>query len=336
MSGSSLWEKTFRTNPLARVYHRIISEPMKLILAVVLFCFVGMTVAVGQQGAGQTLRLAQSIYEQGRLHELPSLLKDSAIVKYTKSDQVYAYRLLTLSYIYLEEPELADVSMLKLLDASHFYEPNEQVEPAEFIGLYKTFRTKQVFNYGLKGGLNGTQPLLTNAYYVSSGAPGKGKNSLSIGFQVGFVFEKEILSRSKNKIFGNGHLSFAPEIFYTSRVFKYSNPNLFTSDSLGSSVADGLVTVKQNWLDLNPIVQMKIGKSKTALPYVGFGPGISYLLSAPTTLVTTRTGGVGVVSGPAMPFNSSYNKIVPSLIGMVGIKYRFGETYLLAAFMVEF
>ncbi len=310
---------------------------MKFILALVSFCFIGSTVVVAQQGGAQTIRLAQSVYEQGRLHELPDLLKDSQVATFSKNYQVDAYRLLTLAYIYLEEPELADVSMLKLLDANHFYEPNEQVEPAEFIGLYKTFRTKPVFNYGFKGGLNGTQPLLNSAYYVSSGAPGKGKNSLSVGFQVGGVFEKEILSKSKNKIFGNGRLSFAPEIFYTSRAFKYTNPNLFTSDSLaGTSVADGLVTVKQNWLDLNPIVQMKIGKSKTALPYVGFGPGISYLLSAPTTLVTTRSNGAGVVSGPAIPFNTSYNKIVPSLIGIVGIKYRFGETYLVAEFRIQY
>src|SRR5437763_151264 len=114
---------------------------MKYFLALVLFCFVGFTCSFGQSGA-QALRLAQSIYEQGRLHELPSLpgLQDKEIVKYSKSEQVNAYRLLTLAHIYLEEPELADVSMLKLLDADHFYEPNANVEPAEFMGLYKTFR----------------------------------------------------------------------------------------------------------------------------------------------------------------------------------------------------
>src|SRR6478609_1558916 len=145
---------------------------MRYILVFVLVCLIGFNSAFAQQGGAQTLRLAQSIYEQGRLHELPSLpgLKDSEIIKYSKSDQVNAYRLLTLANIYLEEPEKADENMLKLLQTEHFYEPNEQVEPAEFIGLYKTFRTKPVFNIGLKFGPNSTIPMISSQYYVSGGS----------------------------------------------------------------------------------------------------------------------------------------------------------------------
>src|SRR6476660_6209424 len=147
---------------------------MRYLLVVALICLIGLDRVVAQQGRAQTLRLAQSIYEQGRLHELPSLpgLKDSEIIKYSKSEQVNAYRLLTLANIYLEEPEKADENMLKLLRTEHFYEPNEQVEPAEFIGLYKTFRTKPVFNIGLKFGANSTIPLITEQQYVSVGSEG--------------------------------------------------------------------------------------------------------------------------------------------------------------------
>src|SRR6185369_2070601 len=187
----------------------------------VLVCLIGFNSAFAQQGGAQTLRLAQSIYEQGRLHELPSLLKDKQIKTYSKSDQVNAYRLLTLANIYLEEPERADSSMLKLLRTEHFYEPNEQVEPAEFIGLYKTFRTKPVFNIGLKFGANMTMPLLTEQQYVSVGSEGQGKYSTPLNIQLGIVFEKALFSNSKNKTLNR--LTFAPEVFYTSRSFGYNN-----------------------------------------------------------------------------------------------------------------
>src|SRR5882757_1957642 len=150
---------------------------MRYILVAVLVCLIGLDVGFAQVGGDQTLRLAQSIYEQGRLHEIPSLpgLKDTEIAKYSKSNQVDAYRLLTLASIYLEEPEKADENMLKLLRTEHFYEPNEQVEPAEFIGLYKTFRTKPVFNIGLKFGPNSTIPMISSQYYVAGGSAGNGK-----------------------------------------------------------------------------------------------------------------------------------------------------------------
>jgi hypothetical protein len=315
---------------------------MKYFLVGTLVLFIGLKQVLAQQGGAQTLRLAQSIYEQGRLHELPSLpgLKDSAIVNYSKSDQERAYRLLTLAHIYLEEPEKADESMLKLLNASHFYEPSDEVEPAEFMGLYKTFRTKPVFNVGLKFGVNGTLPLLNSIYYVSNNAPGKGKYAVGIGVNVGFVFEKEILGRSKNKFYGRGKLMFAPEIFYTTRTFKYTNPALFANDSTIAnahpSAASQTATISQTRIDINPIIQWKASTSNTFIPYLGFGPGISYLLSAKNTLVLTREGGAGVVSGPDVVYSASYHKIVPSLIGMAGLKYRFGEFYVLAEFRVQY
>src|SRR5258705_734083 len=265
---------------------------MRCILVGVLVCLLGLEVALGQIGGDQTLRLAQSIYEQGRLHEIPSLpgLKDSEIIKYSKANQVNAYRLLTLANIYLEEPEKADENMLKLLKTEHFYEPNEQVEPAEFIGLYKTFRTKPVFNIGLKFGPNSTIPMISSLYYVSGGSAGNGKYTTPLGIQFGIVFEKSLFSTSKNKTLNR--LTFAPEILYTTRTFAYANAHYFNAK------ADFKATLRQTWIDINLMVQWKLNNSKTLQTYVAFGPGISYVVKATGTLATTWNSGAGAVSGP--------------------------------------
>ncbi|MEQ8423852.1 MAG: hypothetical protein RIA63_04020, partial [Cyclobacteriaceae bacterium] len=96
----------------------------------------------------QTLRLARSTYEQGRFHEIPALLESclrGGDGNFTKQESVEALRILTLSYIYQEEPEQADVAMLRLLNTDHYFEVNENVDPAEFTALYATFRTDPVF-----------------------------------------------------------------------------------------------------------------------------------------------------------------------------------------------
>jgi hypothetical protein len=305
---------------------------MKQFLALILTCFVGFSSSYAQSGT-QALRLAQSIYEQGRLHELPTLpgLQDKEIEKYSKSDQVNAYRLLTLAHIYLEEPELADVSMLKLLDADHFYEPNSSVEPAEFMGLYRTFRTKPLFAGGLKVGGNSTMPLLNSLYYVSDGT-GQGKYSTQVSIQFGLVFEKALFSNSKNKLLRK--LTFAPEFQYTPRKFGYTNSAFLT----GSGDFKGII--KQTWLELNLVTQLKLNKSKTFQTYVALGPGISYLskgtLSAPQTSWTGASAGKGTVVGADVDNTKSYKKIIPTIIAAVGAKYKFGSIYVTGEFRVQY
>src|SRR5258708_19645527 len=307
---------------------------MKHFLFLFFFSLLSCHLALGQQQSGaQTLRLARSVYEQGRLHEIPDLISKN-VASFSKIELVDAYRLLTLSYIYLEEPEKADESMQKLLSTDHFYEPNPNVEPAEFVGLYKTFRTTPVFSYGFKFGGNTTMPLLNSIYYSSSAAPGNGKYALKFGFQAGAVFEKEFFSDSKKAFLKK--LVFAPEVLYTSRTFGYTNANVFVSDSLvGTSVEDQVVTIKQNWLDINPVFQLKLSKSKFN-PYVGLGPGVSFLLSAKNTMVSTRKGGAGVVSGPDVDFKKSYNGLVPSVLVSSGPKYRFVDFYIRGEVRVEY
>ena len=93
----------------------------------------------------QTLRLANSTYEQGRLHELPDLLAKCLENGFDKQEKVQAYKLLALTYIYLEEPEKADEMMLKILQTDNYFTINKDIDPAEFIALYNTFRTKPVY-----------------------------------------------------------------------------------------------------------------------------------------------------------------------------------------------
>jgi len=302
---------------------------MKRILIVFL---LGLGVACGtataQQSCTQTLRLANSSYDQGRLHELPGLLKGclQSSDGFTKAEKVTAYKLLVLSYIYLEEPKQADSTMILLLEADHFFEPNQALDPGEFIGLYNTFRNKPVFNVGIKLGINFTLPSVSSNYYIGNNSLGAGTYTPSLGIQGGFVFEKGLFQNWKNQKWKK--FTLAPEILFVSRAISYDN-SPFTN-YLGSNPDTNTllkVSESQGWLDLNVLVQYQLKPASKLNPYVALGPGVSYLLSSSSSPTTTRGNTGNVVSGPPVDLTNSYKKLVYSITASTGIKYRFGGLY---------
>ena len=97
------------------------------IVALICGLFSGYTYAQTSTCA-QTLRLARSTYEQGRFHEIPALLNSCLTSSngFSKQEKVEALRILTLSYIYQEEPLQADDAMLTLLNTDHYFEINDR------------------------------------------------------------------------------------------------------------------------------------------------------------------------------------------------------------------
>ena len=269
----------------------------------------------------QTLRLARATYEQGRLHEIESQLQPCLEGGFTKDEkqlEVEGYKLLCLSYIYLEEPEKANNAMLKILQTDHDFQINPAVDPAEFVGLYHTFRSKSMFSIGLIFGPNATMPTVIENYSVSGSSSGEGEYAPKVSVQIGLVFEKHLF----------GKFTAAPELSLSNRAFTYSNSNLFISDSTGNSVSSHIGDIKQSWLDLNLLMQYKLGKGALN-SFVSFGPNIGYLLNATYAAETEYSTGQ-VTSGAPLDIKPTCNKVGFSLIGAAGIKYKFGAIYLTA------
>jgi hypothetical protein len=300
---------------------------MKRILVLV---FWGLSCGTAYaQSCAQILRLATSSYDQGRLHELPGLLKKCLDDPngFTKTDRVTAYKLLTLSYIYLEEPEKADSAMINLLKTDHFFEPNQAVDPAEFIGLYKTFRTKPVFSWGLKGGANLTQPNVTSNYYIGNNAKGKGQTTGQIGFQIGGVIEKALFQSWKKSTWRK--FTLAPEILFVSRSIDYTNtPFLkYGTGNDPEAQTDLKSPESQSWLELNVMLQYRLKPTSKFDPFIAIGPGIGFLISSSIAANTTRGTTGNVVSGANLDLTSSYKKLVYSVSAGAGARHRFGQLY---------
>ncbi len=291
---------------------------MKKFLILVLFTSIGYQSLAQSSSPAQTLRLATSTYEQGRLHELEGIL--GKLTDFTTEQKVAAYKLLTQAYIYLEEPKKADSTMLNLLNTDHYFRINPDIDPAEFVALYKTFRTVPILAVGLKVGGALTLPSVMSDYYVADAANGTGKYTPGLGFTVGFVVEKEIGKGEVKKIV------LAPEILLTTRSVT-ENGLLFKNDSTHLTGGSYQIVYKQTWLDFNAIVRYNLKGNFN--PYVGIGPGIGYSLNQTAQLTTTGLTKTSV-SGADVNLKNSFNTTVYSVIGVAGAKLRIGSIYVVA------
>lgn len=297
-----------------------------------LFLFFCAQQAVAQQGStcAQTLRLARSTYDQGRLHELPEMMKSCLENTadhngFTKQERVEAYRILTLAFIYLEEPAEADKTMLLLLQTDHFYRPNPDVDPAEFQALYKKFRNWPIFRIAIKGGVNYTMASTKSATPVGAASAGNGSYVPSIGFHATVAFEKDVFGQSKNAILKR--LSIAPEVAIGSRAFRYENSGLQQADVDGALLQQVESTYNQTWFDVNGIIQFKLKKEESIWnSYVLLGGGANLLLAAKNPTQTSSPK--STVTGTDVETKTNYKPMIQSLVTGLGVKRRVGEIFV--------
>ena len=292
-----------------------------LLFAVVLpgCVFVANGQIIDRDPCAQTLRLAQSIYEQGRLHELPALLqKCIADGTFTDAEKVTAYKLLTLTYIYIEEPAKADENMLNLLRTDTEFAPNNNVDPAEFVALWKTFRTWPIYRIGGKLGAVASQPSVISADYINTNVNEYKQN---FGFSGAIVAEIP-LPRKLNKFTLNPGLSF--------QLLSFNGVN---SDREGSVAGDtALVTdavQKQAWISLPVSVQYKVYEKNLSQIFIAAGLSFDYLLSSSIRIISNRENNSPVPERD-IAITGQRNRVNSGALMSAGFKRKIGKGFLIA------
>jgi hypothetical protein len=292
---------------------------MKRLLLLVMFVAASYCAWSQTSSCAQTLRLAQSIYDQGRLHELEKIITDGLkSADCDKQTKVSLHKLLTLSYIYLEEPAKADEEMLKLLNTDNYFEINESVDPAEFVALYNTFRTTPVLRVGVKLGANASQPNVVNTITaVDYTKDSEYKYGISILF--GGAVDYPI----------NTKMTLHGDLLYLQRKFE-TDLKVDRGQNLDGKVLtnefEGIET--QNWISLPLSFEYRVGESKIN-PYVAGGVSIDYLLKAKLNGIRNRDD---VASVPESSYDiiSARNKINISALLAAGIKAKIGVGFFVA------
>jgi hypothetical protein len=273
----------------------------------------------------QTLRFARSTYDQGRLHEIPGLFDQCLQNGFSQEEKVEAYKLLCLTYIYLEEPQKADEAMLNLLRTNHYFEIKQDTDPAEFVALYRTFRTDPIYRIGVKMGVNGTLPNVVS--YLPS-------NELKSEYDYGFSFQGGFAADVPLKVI-SGRATFHPELTFAMRSFKYTNEGSFTDlDADGNTFSREYETnavERHAWISLPLSLQYQFLSEKvrkdermrdrTLKPYIGLGISTDYLISARNTFRRTKQDATSLDEQNIDLIDNRTN-INISAIASVGVKLR--------------
>lgn len=289
--------------------------------AFLVFSLLSFSAHAQQTSCAQNLRLARATYESGRLHEVRLYLK-SCIESSVKQERVEAYKLLCLTYIYLEEPELADQNMLELLRTDHYFEINTASDPAEFVALYNRFRTKPIYRVGAKIGANVSHPKVVS--YLPS-------NELSSEYKFGFAFQGGLAADIPLKYLA-GKLTLHPELIFLMRTFKYNNEGSYTdimpNDDEFTRRYETNGLEKHAWISL-PVSLLYQLKDKKLKPYVGLGMSADYLFSAQNTFLRTKENATSLPE-QSQDILSSRNKINLSAIASLGIRLKVSGGFAIA------
>jgi hypothetical protein len=276
--------------------------PVLFILVISCTCYP----VYSQSSCAQTLRLAQSIYEQGRLHELESTLDDCLNGnKFSEQEKVSAYKLLVLTYIYLEEPEKADGFMLKILQTDHEFKVNESADPAEFVALYKTFRTTPIYRAGGKLGAIASQPHVISSESVVDGVS---EYKYRFGLQGSLAAEVPI----HEKLVLSGELAFQVRSFKNTITVVPNDTSTFTTTGLETGA----------WLVVPIQMQYEFYKRKNTY-YAAAGASLDYLLAS-SLKVNRLRGEFSIVDEKDFDVMDQRNKLNYSLLISTGLKRKIG------------
>ena len=130
---------------------------VKLSLFIRSFLFGGLLLigcllpAFSQSECVFSLQRAERLYQQGNLEEIPELLINCIEKGFTRDERLTAYKLLIQSYLYDDQLDLADQTMLEFLGHYPEYEltPADQ---AEFEQLFHSYKTKASWSVFISGG----------------------------------------------------------------------------------------------------------------------------------------------------------------------------------------
>jgi hypothetical protein len=319
----------------------------KLLLLALLPLFASSALA---QTCAQTLRLARATYEQGRLHEIEEQLQgclkspeQGGFSKDEKQLRVEAYRILCLSYIYLEEPQKADEAMLNLKRTDPYYAPNPDVDAAEFVALYNTFRKDPIYRFGFTLGGNFSIPNVQEQLTAIE-LTDDSEYKAAFAIQLGAAFDVPLNFFKEKRWTLHTELLYAQNKFEIDQKEVQLDPNTDPSAEPGQNEFEGIETHSR--VALPVLVQYQIvqrNENQKYKPYVALGVTPDYLVSSKMTVIRTKAGlpGVPEKTEDLNPQREAFQLAATAAIGVkaqagpgnfvLEIRYNYGLTNVSSA-----
>lgn len=250
---------------------------------------------------------AEKLYAEGKIEKVPDLIDNCIESGFNKENKINALRLLTLVYLYEDNQEEAEATLLRLLKVDPEYQINRNLDPIEFIRLHSLYNTESVFSLGLVlGGVISTPRLIqTYSGYDFNEAETKYSSS-GLGFSIGI---KAIYHLNDNI-----DISFEPKF----SQFSYSvNENVSES-----TVFNGVETL--SYIDIPIVGSYYFYEYREASFYADLGFSYSQLVAAKMNEQFTEytNSEHAEIKGSSIVMNDKrQGYLISGLVG-VGVKYK--------------
>ncbi|WP_258105773.1 PorT family protein [Marinoscillum sp. MHG1-6] len=141
---------------------------MKKIVLIIFLISVGTIHQLLAQNCTQRLNKAEDDYEAGRLLAIPGVINDLLSADcLSKEEEIRARKLLTKTYIFMDEETKAEIALIGLLKADPEHQLDNQVDPRELEFLMAEFRTDPILRIALRIGANMTMINIIDDYSYS-------------------------------------------------------------------------------------------------------------------------------------------------------------------------
>lgn len=218
---------------------------MKRYLLILLFSLIS-THLIAQSSCERNLNEARSDYSNGNLYAIPGKLTDCLEEGFSKTEKIEALRLLTLTYININQQEKAKNTFIDLLNIKTDYQVKENVDPSELYSLYRRIDTEIKYYFGLTFGVNlnsiivhqfrNTNPIES----IESIHKPDYKSKIAFpqaGIQFIYPISKNILASA--------------EIQFQSQRFEYEETNYYINDDYSSGNTSEVVISEDNRSDIS-------------------------------------------------------------------------------------
>ena len=287
-------------------------------LGLIILSFFFTNKSYSQTLCSQNLSAAQNSFDNGHLYSIPSDLKDCLDNGFTKQEKIQAYKLLTITYLFIDDPISAENSYLSLLHLDPEHQLDPSIDPIELIYLSRKFKTTPIFELTLgKAGMNFSSTSVIHNNGVDNTSLTVEKYTPMIGFQLGAAANLNITPQ----------LSLNGEFLFSNRRFSYYNV-LFVDDPQN-------YIESQVWVEA-PFYLKYAFKKNRFYPFIYAGYSLETLLGANWSIglddITRKSDNsvdeITPVTGPDVNIKSIRKTFSSSLVFGLGFRYRIGYQYL--------
>ena len=296
-------------------------------LTIILLLLLSSLETFGQTACTQTLRRARTVFDEGRIQEIESLLTSCIDNGFSDEERTEAYRLLILSYIYLDETQKADDAMIALLRDNHGYSTNNDADPAELINLYNTFRHDPIFFFGFRAGGNATFINVINAFGIHNQNNTNAEYLIEPSFEVGLTFEKKFGKR----------ITVKSDLQYLVNAFQYENSYLENEDDntnlIDLNATETINSFGATFMGQFSFFKDKKEKDKRKLarwnPYVGLGGTARFITSSSLAFDVKNSVGASPDGSDVDLFDEDVRELFnPTVDIEIGVKRAWGLNYI--------